>query len=87
MNPRRPRMHPSTDEERDAAIARDVFPDIRDGLTRVERIILHQLSLLQRERPGRMIPTAMLYGRVAEHVDISPQALQEILARLGARRQ
>ena len=70
----------------DLAIAREVFPDVRDGLTRIERIVLHQLWLLERERPGRMIPSALLYGRVAELVDISPQALQELVARLGARR-
>lgn len=86
MNASRDRR-PRTDEERDAAIARDVFPDVRDGLNRVDRIILYQLSLLERERPGRMIPSAMLYGRVAEHLDITPEALQEIVARLGARRQ
>lgn len=58
------------------------IPDVRDGLTRVERVILWQLSELEKERPGRSIPTAQLYGRVVEHVDISVEELQRTLQRL-----
>ncbi len=58
------------------------MPDVRDGLTRVERIILWQLSELQKERHGRDVPTAMLYGRVVEHIDISVGELQSVLQRL-----
>jgi hypothetical protein len=65
---------------------RDSIPDVRDGLTRVERIILTKLQEAQRELKGRSVPSAMLYGRVAEHVNITPEELQEILARVGARR-
>lgn len=64
----------------------DRIPDVRDGLTRVERIVLWQLHELERERGGRMVPTAQLYGRVVEHVDLSERELSAILARLGARR-
>jgi hypothetical protein len=59
----------------------DVLPDVRDGLTRKERVVLWQLSLLERERRGS-VPTAQLYGRVVEHVDMSVEELQRILARL-----
>ncbi|MBB6093338.1 hypothetical protein HNQ60_002216 [Povalibacter uvarum] len=62
------------------------LPDVRDGLTRVERIVLHVLHETQKERDGRNVPTAMLYGRVVEHIDMSPEELTEILARLGARK-
>ena len=62
------------------------IPDVRDGLTRVERVVLWQLGLLEKERGGRNVPTAMLYGRVVEHVDISVDELQATLQRLGARR-
>jgi hypothetical protein len=65
---------------------RDVIPDIRDGLTRKERIVLYVLHATQKERGGRNVPTAMLWGRVCEHVWISPEELSEMLARLGARR-
>jgi len=66
---------------------RDVIPDVRDGLTRVERVVLVTLHALQEERAdGRMVPTAQLYGRVVEHVNLTPDELTEILARLGARR-
>lgn len=64
----------------------DDVPDVRDGLTRRERVVLWVLSETQRERGGRDVPTAMLYGRVVEHVDMSVDELQRILARLGARR-
>ncbi|HBQ12368.1 MAG TPA: hypothetical protein DEF51_14870 [Myxococcales bacterium] len=68
------------DEESD--LDRDRIPDARDGLTRVERVILWQLHEAQKERPGRSVPTALLYGRVVEHVSISVSELQRILQRL-----
>lgn len=61
------------DEESD--LDRDRIPDARDGLTRVERVILWQLHEAQKERPGRSVPTALLYGRVVEHVNISVSEL------------
>jgi len=60
----------------------DRIPDARDGLTRVERVVLWQLHEAQKERPGRHVPTALLYGRVVEHVDLSVGELQRILQRL-----
>lgn len=62
------------------------IPDIRDGLTRKERIVLKILHDTQQERGGRNVPTAMLYGRVCERIDIGPEELTAMLARLGARR-
>ena len=59
------------------------LPDVRDGLTRKERIILHCLHQLQRERDGRNVPTVMLYGRVLEYVNMSENELQMILQRLS----
>jgi len=32
------------------------------------------------------VPTVMLWGRVCEYMDISPEDLSLMLARLGARR-
>jgi hypothetical protein len=63
----------------------DDVPDIRDGLTRRERIVLWVLHETQKERKGGHVPTAMLYGRVCEHLDITPRELSDMLARLGAR--
>jgi len=65
---------------------RDFLPDVRDGLTRRERVVLKVLHDTQKERGGRNVPTAMLWGRVCEYVDISPEELSELLARLGARK-
>ncbi len=62
------------------------LPDVRDGLTREERLVLHILHQIQKERGDRNVPTAMLWGRVCEHFYITPEALSELLARLGARR-
>lgn len=61
------------------------IPDVRDGLTREERVVLHVLGQMERERPGRPVPTAMLWGRVCEHFYLSPEDLSAMLARLGAR--
>ena len=64
----------------------DHLPDVRDGLSRRERIVLYVLHQAQKERGDRNVPTAMLWGRVCEHFDISPEQLSAMLARLGARR-
>ena len=62
------------------------IPDVRDGLTQRERTVLWVLHESEKERQGRNVPTAMLWGRVCEHFYISPEELSEMLARLGARR-
>jgi hypothetical protein len=64
----------------------DGIPDVRDGLTREERLVLYVLHETQKERGDRNVPTAMLWGRVCEHFYISPEDLSAMLARLGARR-
>ncbi|WP_346839983.1 hypothetical protein [Microbulbifer sp. SAOS-129_SWC] len=63
----------------------DQYPDVRDGLTRTERVVLYLLHKTQRELGGRDVPTAMLYGRVLEVLDMSESELQEHLDRLGAK--
>jgi len=60
------------------------IPDVRDGLTRKERMVLHCLNQIQKERNGRNVPTAMLYGRVVESVNMTEQELQGILQRLSS---
>jgi len=60
----------------------DDLRDARDGLTRLERVILWQLDACQKERAGASVPTAMLYGRVLEHVDVSVDEFQRTLQRL-----
>lgn len=60
---------------------RDYVPDIRDGLTHRERIVLQCLYNLQQERGGRRVPTGMLYGTVVEYVDMSVEEMQSILVR------
>jgi hypothetical protein len=62
------------------------LPDVRDGLTREERVVLYVLHQTQKELGKENVPTAMLWGRVCEHFYISPERLSELLARLGARR-
>lgn len=63
----------------------DKIPDVRDGLTREERVVLYVLHETQKERGGRNVPTIMLWGRVCEHFYMSPEDLSLMLARLGAR--
>mgnify|MGYP003780942767 CR=1 FL=1 len=64
----------------------DDIPDVRDGLTRVERVILFELHEARAEFGHRFVPTAVLYGRVVEHVDIDPDEFQSILGRLTGGR-
>lgn len=71
-------MRDDTDPEPDL----DRIPDVRDGLTRLERVILWQMAEAQKELGGRNVPTAMLYGRVVEHVNVSVAEFQHVLARL-----
>ena len=63
----------------------ETIPDVRDGLTRTERIILTVLQETQRELDGRNVPTVMLYGRVLEYVNLSEQELHLYLDRLGVK--
>jgi hypothetical protein len=72
-------------EDEEGELDLDRIPDVRDGLTRVERVILWQLAEAQKERGDRHVSTALLYGRVVEHVDISVDELQRTLARLTGR--
>jgi hypothetical protein len=62
------------------------IPDVRDGLTREERVVLYVLNETQKERGDRNVPTAMLWGRVCEYFYISPDELFAMLARFGARK-
>ncbi|WP_166258251.1 hypothetical protein [Marinobacter salicampi] len=63
----------------------ETIPDVRDGLTRTERIILYVLDQSQRELNGRNVPTVMLYGRVLEYVNLSETELHVYLDRLGVK--
>jgi hypothetical protein len=63
----------------------DDLPDARDGLTRLERIILWQLREAQKETGRASIPTAMLYGRVVEHISVSVEEFQLVVQRLLGR--
>lgn len=63
----------------------ETIPDFRDGLTRTERLVLYVLHETQRELNGRNVPTAMLYGRVLEYVDMSEAELHVYLDRLGVK--
>ncbi|MDH5446438.1 MAG: hypothetical protein OEY52_12865 [Gammaproteobacteria bacterium] len=60
----------------------DNLPHVRDGLSEKERVVLTCVHKVQKERSGRDVPTAMLYGRVIEYVDMSEDELQRILQRL-----
>jgi hypothetical protein len=59
------------------------LPDVRDGLTRAERLLLYVIREAEREFEGRRVPTALIYGRVVEHENMSVDEFQRILARLA----
>ena len=56
--------------------------DARDGLTRLERVILWQLRQAQLELGRDSVPTALLYGRVIEYVNVSVDEFQRALQHL-----
>ena len=60
----------------------DSVPDLRDGLTRRQRVVLTCLNEAQAELGDRPLKTAMIYGRVVEHIDISEDEFQDILRGL-----
>ncbi len=60
----------------------ELLPDVRDGLNKRERIVLYCLQQAQKEFGDRNVPTITLYGRVVEHIDISPEEFQHILNKM-----
>jgi hypothetical protein len=62
--------------------SRDYLPDVGDGLTHRERVVLWCLKALQEERGGRHVPTGMLYGSVVEYINMHVEEMQSILVRL-----
>ena len=58
------------------------LPDVRDGLTHKERIILYCLKITQEEFKGHNVPTITLYGRVCEHINISQGEFLRLLAKM-----
>jgi hypothetical protein len=48
----------------------DDLPDVRDGLTSREHLVLRCLHGLQKERGDRYVPTGMLYGSVGESLNM-----------------
>lgn len=67
-------------------VGEDRIPDARDGLTRLERVVLWQLGEARAELGRESVPTALLYGRVVEHIAVSPAEFQAALTRLGVPR-
>ena len=61
------------------------IPDVRDGLTREQRGILYTLYEAEKERPGKAVPTLMLYGRVVERIPMSKERFKALLANLVGR--
>lgn len=61
----------------------DTIPDVRDGLTRVQRIVLYELHKAQKETGREFVPSIMLWGRVVEHLSISQDELTKVLNSLG----
>ena len=63
----------------------DRLPDVRDGLTREQRVILYTLYEAEKERPGKRVPTLMLYGRVCERIPMPKERFKALLAQLVGR--
>ncbi len=65
----------------------DRIPDVRDGLTRIERLVLLEIDRAQAEFPNRRVPSAVVYGRVCEHVGVNlePREFEALLGRLARK--
>jgi hypothetical protein len=64
---------------------RTELPDVRDGLTRLERLVLVTLQQLTAERNGRSVSAMELYGRVVEERNVSQAEFQQVLSRLAGK--
>ncbi len=62
------------------------IPDVRDGLTRLERTVLYVMYEARKEYGERMIPTVLLYGRVVELLDVSWEDFMGALQRAESTR-
>mgnify|MGYP006287079433 CR=1 FL=1 len=63
----------------------DFVPDVRDGLTRIERGVINCIHELQQENGGRKVPTVLLWGELIDRgYDLTRDDLNKILAKLGA---
>jgi hypothetical protein len=58
------------------------LPDVRDGLNRVQRVMLMEIDRTLREIGRSYVPAPMLYGRVLEHVDLSEDEFRAVLDSL-----
>ncbi len=67
---------------RSRKVSEALLPDVRDGLTPLERTILVELDRAQRELGRQSVPTALLYGRVVERLDVDVESFQRALQRL-----
>jgi hypothetical protein len=57
------------------------LPDMRDGLTHLERIVRRCLHALHKARGSRQVPTGILYGSVVEESDMRVEERQRMLVR------
>ena len=57
------------------------LPDVRDGLSHRERIVLWCLFELRKEHGDRRIAAGLLYGSVVDHVNMSVEETRSILGR------
>jgi hypothetical protein len=61
------------------------IPDVRDGLTELERTILFTLHELKKEYGERHVPVILVYGRVVEYLDVTPEEFQLTLTSVQER--
>jgi hypothetical protein len=61
------------------------IPDVRDGLTELERVILYVLHQLRKEVGDRHVSAFQVYGRVVEYLDVRPDEVEAVLAGVRAR--
>ncbi len=63
------------------------IPDVRDGLTEVERTVLLVLHEARKEFGDRMVPVALLFGRAQERLDLSWEEFHRALQKWNGVQQ
>lgn len=81
----RDRREPANDNGVFTAWELDRIPDVRDGLTRLQRVILYVLHTAKEDFGERRVPTATIYGRVVEYMDVGVDEFQRELSRMTGR--
>ena len=62
-----------------------LIPDVRDGLTELERTILFVLYEARKEYGDRHIPMSLVFGRVVEIIDTNREEFERMMQAIARK--